>query len=60
MVHTGLVERADRNPKVPVWFYRTEAGGSPVLDWLRALDKEARLILCFHDRMLVVLREVTK
>jgi phage-related protein len=82
---------------MPVRFYRTEAGGSPVLDWLRSLDKDdrraigldlmrvqfgwpigrplvgslkdglwelrstlpsqrtARLILCCHDQILVVL-----
>jgi hypothetical protein len=27
---------------MPVRFYRTEAGGSPVLDWLRGLDKDDR------------------
>jgi hypothetical protein len=27
---------------VPVRFYRTEAGGFPVLDWLRGLDKDDR------------------
>jgi phage-related protein len=27
---------------MPVRFYRTEAGGSPVLDWLRGLDKADR------------------
>jgi hypothetical protein len=27
---------------MPVRFYLTEAGGSPVLDWLRSLDKEDR------------------
>ncbi len=82
---------------MPVRFYRTEAGGSPVLEWLRGLDKSdrqaigldlmrvqfgwpigrplvrslrdglwevrsslpsqriARLILCFHAGVLVVL-----
>ena len=87
---------------MPVLFYRTEAGGSPVLDWLRGLDKDdrhavgldlmrvqfgwpigrplvgslkdglwevrsslpsqriARLILCFHDQMLVVLHGFIK
>jgi hypothetical protein len=30
------------NPEVPVRFYRTEAGGSPVLDWLRGLDTDDR------------------
>jgi len=96
------VERANRNPEVPVRFYRTEGGGSPVLDWLRGLDKDdrraigldlmrvqfgwpigrplvgslkdglwevrsslpsqriARLILCFHDQMLVVLHGFIK
>ena len=108
MVHTELVGQDDRNPEVPVRFYRTEAGGSPVLDWLRGLDKDepprywarpyagavrladweahwweaskmvfgkcarrevrstlpsqriARLILCFHDQMLVVLHGFIK
>jgi hypothetical protein len=27
---------------MPVRFYRTEAGGPPVLDWLRGLDKGDR------------------
>jgi len=27
---------------MPVWFYRTEAGGAPVLEWLRSLDKDDR------------------
>jgi len=31
-----------QNPEMPVRFYRTEAGGSPVLDWLRGLDKADR------------------
>ncbi len=30
------------NPEMQVRFYRTEAGGSPVLDWLRSLDKADR------------------
>ena len=92
----------EQNPEIPVRFYRTEAGGSPVLDWLRGLDKDdrhaigldlmrvqfgwpigrplvgslkdglwevrsslpsqriARLILCFHDQMLVVLHGFIK
>jgi len=96
------VGRNDQHPEVPVRFYRTEAGGSPVLDWLRGLDKDdrraigldlmrvqfgwpigrplvgslkdglwevrstlpsqriARLILCFHDRVLVVLHGFIK
>ncbi|HYM11175.1 MAG TPA: hypothetical protein VEU62_10600 [Bryobacterales bacterium] len=37
--------RNDRSPEVPVRFYRTEAGGSPVLDWLRGLDKGDRLAI---------------
>ena len=86
---------------IPVRFYRTEAGGAPVLDWLRGFDKEparhrtrpyasavrladweatgakpkrwslgsalvassqriARLILCFHDEVLVVLHGFIK
>ena len=32
----------EQAPEMPVRFYRTEAGGSPVLDWLRGLDKEDR------------------
>jgi phage-related protein len=32
----------ERNPEMPVRFYRTESGGSPVLDWLRGLDKDDR------------------
>jgi hypothetical protein len=27
---------------MPVRFYRTKAGGAPVLDWLRGLDKDDR------------------
>jgi phage-related protein len=92
----------EQNPEMPVRFYRTEAGGSPVLDWLRGLDKDdrhaigldlmrvqfgwpigrplagslkdglwevrsalpsqriARLILCFHDLMFVVLQGFIK
>jgi phage-related protein len=87
---------------MPVRFYRTEADRAPVLDWLRALDKDdrraigldlmrvqfgwpigrplvgslkdglwevrsslpsqriARLILCVHDQMLVVLHGFIK
>ena len=97
-----VVTRDERSPEIPVRFYRTEAGGAPVLDWLRSLDKEdrraigldlmrvqfgwpigrplvgslkdglwevrsslpsqrtARLILCFHDQMLVVLHGFIK
>src|SRR5580698_947980 len=100
MVHTGFVRRDSPHPEVPVRFYRTEAGGSPVLEWLRGLDKDdrraigldlmrvqfgwpigrplvgslrgglwevrsalpskriARLILCFHVAVLVVLHRV--
>jgi hypothetical protein len=32
----------EQNPEMPVRFYRTEAGGAPVLDWLRGLDKDDR------------------
>jgi len=102
LVHTRLVGRDEQSSEMPVRFYRTEAGGSPVLEWLRALDKEdrraieldlmrvqfrwpigrplvgslkdglwevrsslpsqriARLILCFHDQMLVVLHGFIK
>jgi phage-related protein len=31
-----------QTPEIPVRFYRTEAGGSPALDWLRGLDKADR------------------
>ena len=34
--------RVAKNLEVPVRFYRTEAGGSPVLDWLRGLDRGDR------------------
>jgi hypothetical protein len=30
------------SPDMPVRFYCAEAGGSPVLDWLRGLDKDDR------------------
>src|ERR1700693_3534978 len=91
-----------QSPEIPVRFYLTEAGRAPVLDWLRALDKDhrraigldlmrvqfgwpigrplvgslkdglwevrsslpsqriARLILCFHGQMLVVLHGFIK
>jgi phage-related protein len=29
-------------PEIPVHFYRTDAGGEPVLEWLRSLNKEDR------------------
>ena len=32
----------EQSPEMPVRFYRTEAGRSPVLDWLRGLDKDDR------------------
>jgi hypothetical protein len=35
-------DEMNKNPEMPVRFYRTEAGGSPVLDWLRGLDKDDR------------------
>ncbi len=102
VVHNCFVSREEQTPEIPVWFYRTEAGGSPVLDWLRGLDKPdrhaigldlmrvqfgwpigrplvrslkdglwevrsslpsqriARLILCFHDQMLVVVHGFIK
>jgi len=98
----GILRRHEQNQEMPVRFYRTEAGGSPVLDWLRGLDKEdrraigldlmrvqfgwpigrplvrslndglwevrsslpsqriARLILCFHASVLVVLHGFIK
>jgi phage-related protein len=97
-----LARRVAQNPEIPVRFYRTEAGGSPVLDWLRGLGRDdrraigldlmrvqfgwpigrplvgsladglwevrsslssrriARLVLCFHDGMLVVLHGFIK
>jgi len=33
-----------KTPEMPVRFYRTEAGGAPVLDWLRGLDKGDRTL----------------
>jgi phage-related protein len=36
------VKRDAEGPEIPVRFYRTEAGGEPVLDWLRGLDKDDR------------------
>jgi hypothetical protein len=36
------VKRGEQEPEIPVRFYRTEAGGAPVLDWLRGLDKDDR------------------
>jgi len=36
------VGRDDQSPEVPVRFYRTEAGRSPVLDCLRGLNKDDR------------------
>ena len=32
----------ERRPEIPVRFYRTESGGTPVLDWLRGLDRDDR------------------
>ena len=32
----------EQNPEMPVRFYCTATGGSPVLDWLRGLDKTDR------------------
>jgi phage-related protein len=98
----GVVRREEQNPEMPVRFYCTKAGRSPVLDWLRRLSKDdrhvigldlmrvqfgwpigrplvgslkdglwevrstlpsqriARLLLCFHDGMLVVLHGFIK
>ena len=92
----------EQHPEIPVRFYRTEAGGAPVLSGLRGLDRDdrraigldlmrvqfgwpigrplvgslghglwevrsslpsqriARLILCFHEQMLVVLHGFIK
>lgn len=33
--------------ELPVYFYRTESGGEPVLDWLRALDPDDRRTVGF-------------
>ena len=32
----------DQIPEIPVRFFRTAAGGEPVLDWLRSLNKGDR------------------
>jgi hypothetical protein len=40
-----VVMRDERRPEIPVRFYRTEAGGAPVLDWLRSLDKGDRRVI---------------
>src|SRR5437763_15216026 len=32
----------EREPEIPVRFYRTVAGAEPVLEWLRSLDKRDR------------------
>ena len=45
LVHNRSVGRDEQNPEMPVRFYRTEAGGSPVLDWLRGLDKDDRRVI---------------
>jgi phage-related protein len=42
LVHTGVAVRDEQNLEMPVRFYRTDAGGSPVLDWLRGLDRADR------------------
>ncbi len=34
-------------PEIPVLFYRTAAGREPLLEWLRALDKEDRQVIGF-------------
>jgi phage-related protein len=36
---------AEREPEVPVRFYRTTMGTEPVLEWLRGLTKEDRRII---------------
>jgi phage-related protein len=61
---------AAEHAQIPVRFYRTEAGGEPVLEWLRGLDKPdrrslprertARLLLCFHEETLVALHGFIK
>ena len=50
----------DHALEVPVRFYRTEMGTEPVLEWLRGLERIARLILCFHQGTLVVLHGFIK
>jgi phage-related protein len=44
MIHkTGGWKVAARDPeKTPIRFYRTAAGGEPVLDWMRGLPKNDR------------------
>jgi phage-related protein len=42
VVHTGLVGQSTQDPELPVRFYRTEAGASPVLNWLRGLERDDR------------------
>jgi len=44
VVHTELWDAMGKEPsqEIPVRFYRAESGGTPVLDWLRGLDKEDR------------------
>jgi phage-related protein len=32
-------------PKVPLRFYRTAAGGEPVREWLKGLDRDLRLAI---------------
>jgi phage-related protein len=32
-------------PEMPVRFYRTDAGGEPVLEWLRSLDRGDRRVI---------------
>jgi hypothetical protein len=48
MVHTrdasvgcGMANEGDRQ-RLPVFFYRTEAGHEPVREWLKELDPEER------------------
>ena len=36
---------ADRKTKLPVVFFATRSGREPVRDWLKALDKEDRLVI---------------
>ena len=54
----------EQDPEIAVRFYRTEVGGSPVLDWLRGLDRLTAMLsgrpLCFHDQMPVVLHGFIK
>ena len=38
-----MVGREDETPKIFLAFYRTAAGGEPVRDWLKTMDRDDRL-----------------